>query len=268
MKKDRFKEIETMEVEKTLDSDGILTLTLNRPEKLNALSEGVFNALNDALEEAQKGNDIRGILLTGSGKAFSAGADISRLLSCNAISGYDFSVEGQTLFRKFETIGIPSLSAINGVALGGGLELAMSTTLRIASHEARFGQPEIKLGIIPGYGGTQRLSRLIGRGRALEMCLTGRMINADTALSYGLVTELVSSEDLLKRGRDILLSIINLAPIAVKSIIEVIDRGTNMSTEDAMHLEALHFSTVCSTEDKKEGVSAFLEKRTPVFQGK
>ena len=161
----------------------------------------------------------------------------------------------------------PSLAAINGYAFGGGCELAMSATLRIASTTAQFGQPEVKLGVIPGYGGTQRLARLVGKGRALDLCLTGRFINAETALNWGLVTEVVEPEALLAQGRHILKGVLSMAPLAVAGVMESIDRGCDMSLTDALHLEAVHFAKVCASEDKAEGVAAFLEKRQAHFKG-
>ncbi len=248
-------------------ADGILTLTLNRPEKLNALSDNVLHLLSEQFERAKKDAAVKAILITGEGKAFCAGADIERLAECNAERGYAFACHGQHVFRQLETLGKPSLAAVNGYAFGGGCELAISATLRIASTLAQFGQPEIKLGVIPGYGGTQRLSRLIGKGRALDLCLTGRFIPAEMALSWGLVTEVTSPENLIFRGQEILKSIISLAPIAISSVMEVIDHGFDLSLEDAFHVEALQFARTCATSDKVEGVSAFLEKRKAVFKG-
>ena len=171
-------------IEKNL-AGGILTITLNRPEKLNAMSTDVLHALSELFTFAKENSDVKGILLTGKGKAFCAGADISKFADCNAQSGYEFACFGQGVFRQLETMGKPSLAAINGYCFGGGCELVMAATLRIASVAAQFGQPEVKLGVIPGYGGTQRLARLVGKGRALDMCLTGRFIDAQTALQWG-----------------------------------------------------------------------------------
>lgn len=246
---------------------GILTLTLNRPDKLNALSNEVLYSLAEIFSEAKKNSKIKALLLTGSGKAFCAGADISRLAECNAQSGYQFSCDGQEVFRQLETLGKPSLAAVNGFAFGGGCELAIAATMRIAATTAQFGQPEVKLGVIPGYGGTQRLARLVGKGRAMDLCLTGRFINAETALSWGLVSEIVAPEALLAQGKQILNGILAMAPLAIASVMEVIDRGYNMSLSDALHLEAVHFAKVCASEDKKEGVAAFLAKRRAEFKG-
>jgi enoyl-CoA hydratase len=254
-------------VEHDLDNNGILTLTLNRPEKLNALSTELLNALGELFMAAKHNSQVKAVLITGSGKAFCAGADISRLAQCTAQTGYEFACHGQEVFRLLETLGKPSLAAINGFAFGGGCELAIAATMRIASSKASFGQPEVKLGVIPGYGGTQRLARLIGKGRALDLCLTGRFIDASTALNWGLVSEVAEPEQLVEQGKKMLLWVVGMAPLAIASVMEVIDRGYDLSLTDALHLEAVHFAKVCATEDKKEGVAAFLEKRTPVFQG-
>lgn len=254
-------------IEQELDAAGILTLTLNRPEKLNALSADLLNALAEVFNSAKTNPKVKALLITGQGKAFCAGADISRLAECTAQSGYEFARHGQDIFRLLETLGKPSLAAVNGFAFGGGCELAISATMRIASTKAQFGQPEVKLGVIPGFGGTQRLARLIGKGRALDLCLTGRFINAETALSFGLVSEVVEPESLLDTAKTILKGIISMAPLALTSVIESIDYGYDMSLTDALHLEAIHFAKVCATEDKKEGVAAFLEKRPAVFKG-
>ncbi|HAT9208087.1 TPA: enoyl-CoA hydratase [Legionella pneumophila subsp. pneumophila] len=254
-------------IEQDIDNNGILTLTLNRPEKLNALSTDVLSALNELFFQAKSNPKVKALLLTGNGKAFCAGADINRLAECNAQTGYEFACQGQEVFRLLETMGKPSLAAVNGFAFGGGCELAISATLRIASNKAMFGQPEVKLGVIPGYGGTQRLARLIGKGRAMDLCLTGRFINAETALNWGLVSEVVAPEDLLTQGKNILNGILSMAPLAVASVMEVIDHGYDLSLTEALHLEAIHFAKVCATEDKKEGVAAFLNKRTADFKG-
>ncbi|MDX1838820.1 enoyl-CoA hydratase/isomerase family protein [Legionella taurinensis] len=254
-------------IEQSLDSDGILTLTLNRPEKLNALSQDVLFLLSDLVADAKNNPKVKALLITGNGKAFCAGADISRLAECQAESGYQFACDGQAVFRQLETLGKPSLAAVNGFAFGGGCELAISATLRIASSAARFGQPEVKLGVIPGYGGTQRLARLIGKGRALDLCLTGRFIDAETALQWGLVSAVTEPHQLLDEGRQILRGILGMAPLAIRSVMEVIDHGYDLPLSEALHLEAVHFSKVCASEDKTEGVNAFLNKRQPEFKG-
>lgn len=247
--------------------DGILTITLNRPEKLNALSTDVLVAFSEILSSAKQNEQVKGLMIIGKGKAFCAGADISRLAECNAERGYQFASFGQDVFRQLETLAKPSIAAINGFAFGGGCELAMAATLRIAADTAQFGQPEVKLGVIPGYGGTQRLARLVGKGRALDLCLTGRFINAETALHWGLVSEVVAGDLLMECAKNMMKGVLKQAPLAVRSIMEVIDRGYDMSLTDALHLEAVHFANVCATEDKIEGVAAFLEKRQAQFKG-
>ncbi|MFC3907722.1 enoyl-CoA hydratase/isomerase family protein [Legionella dresdenensis] len=254
-------------IEQDLNSLGILRVTLSRPDKLNALNNDVLNGLDQIFTQAASDNKIKAILLTGAGKAFCAGADISRLAECNAQTGYEFARQGQGIFRKLETLGKPSLAAINGFAFGGGCELAMAATIRIAATTAQFGQPEVKLGVLPGYGGTQRLARLVGKGRALDLCLTGRFINAETALNWGLVTQVFEPEALIEQGENILQTILDMAPIAIASTMEVIDRGYDLTLPDALHLEAVHFSMACATADKNEGVDAFLNKRKAQFKG-
>ncbi len=254
-------------IEHDLDKQGILTITLNRPEKLNALNSEVLDALEEQFFRAKNDKQVKAVLLTGSGKAFCAGADINKLAQCTAQSGYEFACRGQEVFRLLETMGKPSIAAVNGFAFGGGCELALSATLRIAATKASFGQPEVKLGVIPGYGGTQRLARLVGKGRALDLCLTGRFIDAQTALSWGLVSEIVESEALATRAKELLSTILSMAPLAIASVMEVIDHGYDLSLTDALHLEAIHFAKVCASQDKSEGVAAFLEKRAAVFSG-
>ncbi|USQ13289.1 enoyl-CoA hydratase/isomerase family protein [Legionella lytica] len=255
-------------VEQELDSQGILLLTLNRPDKLNALSAEVLNELAEIFHAAKENPQVKALMITGNGKAFCAGADISRLAECTAQTGYDFACRGQEVFRLLETMGKPSLAAVNGFAFGGGCELAISATLRIASTMAQFGQPEVKLGVIPGYGGTQRLARLIGKGRALDLCLTGRFIQAETALNWGLVSDVVAPESLIEHGKKLLQGILSMAPLAIAGVMEVIDHGYDLSLTDALHLEAIHFAKTCASEDKQEGVSAFLSKRPAQFKGR
>lgn len=254
-------------IEQELDSTGILTLTLNRPEKLNALSTDLLAALAELFSAAKANPKVKALMITGNGKSFCAGADINRLAECNAQTGYEFARHGQEVFRLLETMGKPSLAAVNGFAFGGGCELAISATLRIASSKASFGQPEVKLGVIPGYGGTQRLARLVGKGRALDLCLTGRFINAEIALNWGLVSQVVEPEHLIEQGKSLLKGILSMAPLAISGVMEVIDYGYDLSLTDALHLEAVHFAKVCASEDKKEGVAAFIGKRNPEFKG-
>lgn len=253
-------------IERQLD-DGILTLVLNRPDKLNAINAELLQELLVILTDAKQNAEIKGLLITGQGKAFCAGADISRLAECNAQSGYEFACMGQDVFRKLEVLGKPSIAAINGFAFGGGCELAMSATLRMASSSAQFGQPEVKLGVIPGYGGTQRLARLVGKGRALDLCLTGRFIDAKTALEWGLVTAIHEPETLIQEATKCLKTILSMAPLAVKAVMETIDHGFDLALTDALHLEAIQFAAVCASADKSEGVSAFLAKRPAQFKG-
>jgi enoyl-CoA hydratase len=246
---------------------GILHVSLNRPEQLNALSREVMQRLSQIFHEAKHDSSVKAILLTGEGKAFCAGADIKQLAILNGPDGLAFAHFGQHVFRSLELLGKPSIAAIHGFAFGGGCELAMAATLRIAANNTVFGQPEIKLGVIPGFGGTQRLSRLIGKGRALEICLTGRRFSAEEAYHWGLLNEITSSEDLLVRAKSILKTLVEQSPIALQSIMTVIQQGYNLSLEEALELEAAHFGLCCNTGDKREGVKAFLEKRTPVFSG-
>lgn len=252
---------------KTELHNSILQINLNRPDKLNALSAELLNELLQVFENARDDKNIKALLITGEGKAFCAGADINQLAELNAQQGLKFAEQGQHVFRVLETLGKPSLAAINGYAFGGGCELAMSATMRIAAEKAMFGQPEIKLGVIPGYGGTQRLARLIGKGRALDLCLTGRTIKAEEALAFGLVSEVTTAENLIPRAQEILKNLISLAPLALRSIMQVIDSGYDLNLPDALQLEAVHFGMLCASFDKQEGVNAFLQKRTPAFRG-
>lgn len=249
------------------DDVGVLQITLNRPDKLNALSNELLGELHDVLHHAKKDNSIKAVLITGTGKAFCAGADIQRLAELDAAQGLAFAQEGQHIFRHFSRLGKPTLAAINGYAFGGGCELAIATNLRIASTNASFSQPEIKLGLIPGYGGTQRLARLIGKGRAMDMCLTGKTINTQQALDWGLISETTTPENLLPRAYEILHTLVKLAPLALVNIIQVIEQGYELPLAEALELEASHFSLLCDTKDKKEGVQAFLQKREAHFIG-
>ncbi len=248
-------------------SKGIVKLTLNRPQNLNALNEEVLHQLEAELTKIAEDDNARGVILTGEGsKAFCAGADIHRLAELNAVQGLAFAQQGQRIFRKFETLKKPSIAAINGYAFGGGCEIAMCTSLRICSENAVFGQPEVKLGVIPGYGGTQRLARLVGKGRAMDLCITGRSIDAATALAWGLVSEVVPLADLLQRAEAIVSGILELAPLAVQGCLEVVDRGYDLTLDDALAFEAERFAVLCATEDKHEGVAAFLNKRKASFK--
>lgn len=254
-------------IKTTMLDAGILQLNLNRPEQLNALSQEVLQTLETILQEAKHNRSVKAVLLTGEGKAFCAGADIKQLAALSSTDGVKFARFGQSVFRQLELLGKPSLAAVQGYAFGGGCELAMSATMRIAANNTWFGQPEIKLGVIPGFGGTQRLSRLVGKGRALELCLTGRRFSAVEAHQWGLVTELTEPEKLHARAIELLTELAKLSPAAMSSIMTVIDQGYNLSLEEALELEAAHFGLCCATADKKEGVNAFLEKRAAVFSG-
>lgn len=245
----------------------VLQIKLNRPDALNALSADLMEKLYQICLAAKDDKTVKALLITGEGKAFCAGADINQLATLNGQTGLAFARFGQKVFRTLEELGKPSLAAINGYALGGGCELAMSCTLRIGSDKAVFGQPEVKLGVIPGFGGTQRLSRLVGKGRALDLCLTGRTIKAEEALLWGLITEIVPADQLIPRAKKILSDVIKLGPIALKSTMTAIDRGYDISLDDALEFEAVHFGLCCATRDKQEGVKAFLEKRVAEFCG-
>ena len=249
------------------DDSGILQVTLNRPQQLNALSHEVLQRLSHIFNDAKHDKSVKALLLTGEGKAFCAGADIKQLAGLKGPDGLAFARFGQAVFRKLELMGKPSLAAIQGFAFGGGCELAMAATLRLAANNTQFGQPEIKLGVIPGFGGTQRLSRLIGKGRALEICLTGRRFSAEEAFQWGLVNELTTPENLLTRAKAILHELVQFGPVAVEGIMTAIHLGYDLSLEEAFELEAAHFALCCTTADKHEGVNAFLEKRTAVFSG-
>ncbi len=249
--------------------DRILTVTINRPEKLNALNPEVIEALREALHEAKGNPDIGALIVTGQGeKAFVAGADIATFKEHDPVSARDYARRGQVVFDLLETLGKPSIAAINGFALGGGCELAMACTLRIAAKNAKLGQPEVNLGLIPGYAGTQRLPRLVGKGRALELILTADPISAEEAHRIGLVNRVVEPADLISTAREMARKILTKAPIAVRYAIEAVNRGLELPFEDAELFEATLFGLCMSTEDTKEGVNAFLEKRPARFQGR
>lgn len=252
---------------KNIIENGILEIRLNRPEKLNALNDEVLTILGNLFTEAKTSKNIKGILIIGEGRAFCAGADINKLAECDATLGYEFAKRGQEVFKLLATMNKPSIAAVNGFAFGGGCELAIAATMRYASTDAKFGQPEVKLGVIPGYGGTQRLARLIGKGRALDLCLTARFIDAETAKNYGLVSEVFAPADLENQAKKTLTNMLQLPPLALASVIDVIEHGYDLTLDDALNLEALHFAKVCATKDKKEGVLAFLEKRQATFNG-
>lgn len=249
--------------------DGIAFVTFNRPKVLNALNRQTVEELRDALLDARSDDSVRVVILTGAGeKSFVAGADIGELSQQTPVNGKEFSLFGQSVFRLLETMGKPSICAINGFALGGGCEMALSCTIRIASKTAKLGQPEVKLGIIPGYGGSQRLARLCGKGVAQELCLTGEMISAEEALRTGLVNHIYEPAELMSAAETLAKKIIANAPIAVKYTMEAIERGVEMPQEEGLFLEATLFGLSCATEDMREGTKAFLEKRKAEFKGK
>ncbi|HEY6828081.1 MAG TPA: enoyl-CoA hydratase-related protein [Gemmatimonadaceae bacterium] len=248
-------------------SDRVATITVNRPDKLNALNDRVIAELGEAIDSVVGDSAVGGVILTGAGRAFVAGADISELEKHGAVSAKHLAQTGQDVFRRFETSPKPVIAAVNGFALGGGCELAMACHIRIASEFAKFGQPEVKLGLIPGYGGTQRLPRLVGRGRALQLLLTGEMIDANEAYRIGLVNRVVPAADLLATAAEMMRTILANAPVAVANLIEVVNRGYDATLDDALTLEATAFGLLAATDDKREGTRAFLEKRAARFTG-
>ncbi len=250
-------------------NEGIATLTINRPDKLNALNDAVIEELSDAVATIETDDTIRGVLVTGAGpKAFVAGADIAELATQGPLSGKERSLAGQAVFRRLERCGKPVIAAVNGFALGGGCELAMACHFRLASENAKFGQPEVKLGIGPGYGGTVRLPRLVGKGRALELLLTGDMIDAQEAYRIGLVNRVVPADELMPQAEKLLRRILANGPIAVRLCLEAVDTGLDLSVDESSLLEANHFGLIASTEDMREGMAAFLEKRSAAFKGR
>lgn len=251
----------------TENQSGIFIITINRPDKLNALNKAVMRELNEAIDEVIVNREIRSAIITGAGpKAFVAGADISEFIGLNAAEGMELARKGQDLFFKIENSPKPVVAAVNGFALGGGCELAMACHFRLASENAKFGQPEVNLGLIPGYGGTQRLVQLIGKGRAIELLTGAGMIDSNTALQYGLVNYVVSQEQLLTKTIDILKVINTKAPIAVAKCIEAANAVFDQK-QDGFEKEVSGFGECFASEDMKEGTSAFLEKRKAAFKG-
>ncbi len=249
--------------------DGVAWITFNRPKVLNALNRKTMEELRAVLLDARDDEAVRVLILTGAGeKAFVAGADINELARNNPVEGKETSIFGQGVLRLLETMGKPSICAINGFALGGGCELALSCTIRTASKTAKLGQPEVKLGILPGYGGSQRLARLCGKGVAHEICLTGEMITAEEAQRIGLVNHVYEPAELLPAAEAMAKKIIANGPLAVKFTMEAIERGVEMPLEEGLFLEATLFGVACATEDMREGTKAFLEKRAAQFKGK
>ncbi|MBD3226179.1 MAG: enoyl-CoA hydratase [Caldithrix sp.] len=248
--------------------DNIAIVSINRPKKMNALNRQTLQDINNVFEEIAKDDSIGGILLTGTGeKAFVAGADISEIQPLTKKSGEEFARFGQQIFDRIEQLPKPVIALINGFALGGGCELALACHLRIAAENALMGQPEINLGLIPGYGGTQRLSRLIGKGRALEYLLTAGTITTDHALQMGLVNKVVPADQLLHEGKEMMSKILHKAPLAISAIIASVNEGLDDVLSDGLKTEARYFGQVCSTKDMKEGTQAFLEKREAHFTG-
>src|SRR5271167_3696143 len=247
----------------------IAYITIDRPKVLNALNMATMQELKTAFADAKEDGDIRVVILTGAGeKAFVAGADISELSQQTPVSAKEYTHCGQAIVDAIENLGKPVIACINGFALGGGCELALACTMRLASDNAKLGQPEVKLGLIPGYGGTQRLPRLVGKGLAMQQVLTGEMISAQEAHRIGLVNEVVPQAELIPRAEAIASKIIANAPLAVQYAMEAVNHGLDMTLAEGLYLEATLFAVCCSTEDKNEGTKAFLEKRAPQFQGK
>ncbi|AKQ46872.1 enoyl-CoA hydratase [Rufibacter radiotolerans] len=246
---------------------GILFITVNRPNKMNALNIETVKEINTAFQGVYDDSEVRGVILTGSGeKAFVAGADIAEIAELNEVNGRRFAERGQDVFSMIEECPKPVIAAVNGFALGGGCELAMACHIRVASENARFGQPEVNLGLIPGYGGTQRLTQLVGKGKAMEMMMTGDMISAAEACEFGLVNHVTQSVDLMPKCLEIMEKIISKAPIAVGMIVDCVNAWYDKE-EHGYQTEANSFSRCCGSEDFKEGTAAFLEKRKPEFKG-
>jgi len=249
--------------------DGVMVVTINRPKVLNALNAQTLTELGQVLDEVERDDTVRVIVLTGAGdRSFVAGADINELAVQTPTSGREYALAGQHVFDLVENMGKPVIAAINGYALGGGCELAMACTLRLAADTAKVGQPEISLGLIPGYAGTQRLPRLVGKGRAMELILTGTPIGADDALRIGLVNRVVPAAELMASARSLAQQLARSAPIAMRYIINAVNKGVEMPFADASQYEATLFGLVASTDDMREGTAAFLQKRKPEFKGK
>jgi enoyl-CoA hydratase len=252
-----------------LDRDGaVAVVTINRPQVLNALNSQTIDELHRVVLELEADRGVRAIVLTGAGdKSFVAGADINELAVLSPSQGKEHARRGQHVFDVIENLGKPVIAAINGFALGGGCELAMACTLRLAADTARLGQPEINLGIVPGYAGSQRLPRLVGKGVALDLLLTGRQVKADEALRIGLVNRVVAPGELVAQAKQLAGELADKAPIATRYILEAVNRGVGMPFDQAQFIEASLFGLVASTADMREGTAAFLEKRKPVFKG-
>ena len=252
-----------------IGADGIALVTFNRPDKLNALNATVIAELDALVRQADQDPNVRGMILTGAGpKAFVAGADIAELAGMNRETGTAMGERGSRVLRQIEQLRMPVIAAVNGFALGGGCELAMACHVRLAAPNARFGLPEVKLGLIPGFGGTSRLPRLVGRGRALELLLTGSMIDAEEAARIGLVNRVVPGASLLDDARALLTVMLAQGPLAVRLCLQAVDGGLDRAMDDALALESKLFGDACASADKDEGTRAFLEKRPPVFHGR
>jgi enoyl-CoA hydratase len=253
----------------TLDvADRIATIATNRPDKLNALNDQLITELGQAIDEALGRDDVAGVILTGTGRAFVAGADIGEVGGSTPAQARLLARKGQEVFRRFETSPKPTAAAVNGFALGGGCELAMCCHVRVASEAAKFGQPEVKLGLIPGYGGTQRLPRLVGKGRALQLLLTGEMVDAHEAYRIGLANLVVPADELMARTRALVTAMIANAPLALALTVETVNAGYDLPLEEALRFEATAFGLAAATEDMAEGTKAFLEKRPARFAGR
>src|ERR1043165_5398345 len=249
--------------------NSIAYVTVNRPKVLNALNMATMEELRAAFHDIKSDQSIRVVIFTGSGeKAFIAGADIGELATQDAVSGKEYPHRGQSVLNLIENLGKPVIACLNGFALGGGCEIAMACTMRLASDNAKLGQPEVKLGIIPGYGGSQRLPRLVGKGLAMQILLTGEMVPAAEALRLGLVNQVVTLPELMATAESVAKKIIGNAPLAVKFVLESVNRGMEMSQSEGQFLEATLFGLCCATDDMKEGTKAFLEKRPANFTGK
>lgn len=247
----------------------VATITLNRPKVLNALNAKVFDELEDIFTDMDRNRAVRVLLITGAGeKAFAAGADINELALATTLTGKQMALRGQSVFSLIESCGKPVIALINGFALGGGCELALACTLRLAAATAKLGQPEIKLGILPGYGGTQRLPRLIGQSAALRLLLSGDMISAEEALRIGLIDEVHPADQLLAQGKALAAQIADAAPLAISGTLEAVRRGSHIPLHEALRVEAEIFGQLCETEDKGEGTAAFLAKRSPHWHGR
>ena len=253
---------------KYLVEDGIAFVTINRPKALNALNTATLNELSKAMDMVQEDKQVSVAVVTGEGRSFVAGADIGQMKDLNTVDGRDMTILGQKVFDKIENIDKPVIAAINGFALGGGCELSMSCDIRIASEKAKFGQPEVNLGIIPGYGGTQRLPRLVGKGMAKYLIYTGEMIDAHEALRIGLVQKVVAPEELLDKAIEIAKTIMGKAPIAIKMAKHAINKGLNVDLHSGVSYETEAYTTTFGTEDRVEGMTAFVEKRSAEFKNR